>query len=136
LRYFSLISHNVILYHMKGILNELEMTQKEFKEICIISGTDYNINANGKKNDILLPQVVKMFRKFRKSENADFYEWLSDNCNYSLDSDLLKKINEMFDLNENHYDLDVFKKIKISNGPSKYEEIKEIMKLEGFIFVD
>jgi flap endonuclease-1 len=138
LRYFSLISHNVILYHMKGILNELEMTQQDFKEICIISGTDYNINADGKNDEILLPQVMKSFRKFKKAEtnNVDFYDWLLKNTNFDLDLELLKKINQMFDLNNEHFDLDNFKKIKIVNGPSRQEKIQDIMKDEGFIFMN
>ena len=47
LRYFSLMNHTAVLYYMKGILEELEMTQTNFKEICVLSGTDYNINADG-----------------------------------------------------------------------------------------
>ena len=35
LRYFSLISHTAVLYYMKGILEELDMTQTDFKEICV-----------------------------------------------------------------------------------------------------
>lgn len=136
LRYFSLISHNVILYHMKGILNELDMSQKNFKEICIISGTDYNINANGKNNDIQLPQIMKLFRKFKKTDNINFYDWLLSNTNYILDLDLLNRINNMFDLTDNHFDLDIFKKIKIVNGPTRQEIIENIMKGEGFIFMD
>jgi len=136
LRYFSLITHNVILYHMKGILNELDMSQKNFKEVCIISGTDYNINANGKKSDIHLPQVIKIFRKYKKTNQEDFYDWLLSNSNYILDLDLLKKINQMFNLNDNHFDLEIFKKIKIVNGPSRQETIQNIMKNEGFIFME
>lgn len=144
LRYFSLVSHNVVLYYMKGILNEINMTHKEFKEICIISGTDYNTNANGKNNDIHLLQVIKLFKKYKNQENVNenknkqktFYDWLYENSHYEPDIDLLEKINKMFDLTENHFDLDVFKKIKIANGPTKDEQIKEIMKPEGFMFAD
>ena len=58
LRYISLNKHTVVLYYMKGILNQLDMTQKEFREICVLSGTDYNINVNSnlktidKNNDV------------------------------------------------------------------------------------
>jgi 5'-3' exonuclease len=136
LRYFSLITHNVILYHMKGILNELGMSQKEFKEVCIISGTDYNINANGKNHDIQLPQIIKLFRKFKKTEKDYFYDWLLSDSNYIIDLELLKKINNMFDLSDNHVDLDIFKKIKIVNGPTRQKKIEDIMKTEGFIFME
>lgn len=138
LRYFSLISHNVVLYYMKGILNEIDMSYKDFKEVCVISGTDYNINANGKKSDVNLIQAIKLFKKYKNShtENLHFYDWLHKNSHYEPDIELLEKINKMFDLTENHFDLDIFKKIKIANGPSIDEKIQEIMKPEGFIFAD
>jgi flap endonuclease-1 len=40
LRYLSLMNHTVVLYHTKNILKDLSMTQKEFCEMCILSGTD------------------------------------------------------------------------------------------------
>jgi flap endonuclease-1 len=142
LRYFSLVSHNAVLYYMKGILNEISMTHKEFKEVCILSGTDYNINSNGKNNDMHLLQVIKLFKKYKNQVNTngnkekDFYGWLYDNSHCEPDIELLEKINKMFDLSDNHFDLDIFKKIKIVNGPTKDAQIKEIMKPEGFIFAD
>lgn len=142
LRYFSLVSHNVVLYYMKGILNEINMTHKEFKEICILSGTDYNIHANGKNNDLHLLQVIKLFKKYKTQDSIngnkekEFYDWLQKNSHCEPDIELLEKINKMFDLTENHFDLDIFKRIKIANGPTIDEQIKEIMKPEGFIFAD
>ena len=65
LRYFSLIGHTVVLYYTKGILEELDMTQKEFKEVCILSGTDYNIDADGNNEKVNLTQTFKYFRKFK-----------------------------------------------------------------------
>ena len=44
LRYLSLINNTVIIYHLHSILNDIELTFNEFKEICVISGTDYNYN--------------------------------------------------------------------------------------------
>ena len=46
LRYFSLINHTIVLYNMKAILEDLSMSQTEFKEACVLSGTDYNVHAN------------------------------------------------------------------------------------------
>ena len=138
LRYFSLINHTAVLYYMKGILEELDLTQKEFKEICILSGTDYNINANGKNDNISLQYTLKLFRKFKLSYNEkdNFYNWLLKNTDILLDIDLLIKINCMFNINDNHNNLDVFKKLKIMNGPVIYDCIKNIMKEEGFIFIN
>lgn len=135
LRYFSLISHTAVLYYMKGILQEIKMTQDEFKEICILSGTDYNLHANGDNSKVNLNQTLKQFRKFKSLEISNtFYQWLQDNTDYISDIELLKKINSMFNLKENHDNLDAFKEIKIINGPIRQDEIESIMQEEDFIF--
>ena len=135
LRYFSLIGHTVVLYYTKGILEELDMTQKEFKEVCILSGTDYNIDADGNNEKVNLTQTFKYFRKFKiNNPTDDFYEWLSVNTEYISDIELLKNINTMFNLDANHENLALFNKIKIEKGPIKQNEIENIMKEEDFIF--
>lgn len=136
LRYFSLIGHTAVLYYMKGILEELNMTQKEFKEICVLSGTDYNINADGNNDKVNFNITLKYFRKYQNSKsNLEFYDWLNDNTDYISDKDLLQKINNMFDVDLN-YNIEAFKNIKIYNGPIIQNDIKHIMKEEDFIFID
>ena len=139
LRYFSLIGHTAVLYYMKGILEETKMTQKEFKEICVLSGTDYNINAEGisKDDKITLNITLKYFRKYKDSKsNLSFYEWLIEKTSYITDIELLEKINNMFDVKMNKNIIETFKNIKIINGPIIDNEIKSIMKDEDFIFID
>jgi len=136
LRYFSLIGHTAVLYYMKGILEELNMSQKEFKEICILSGTDYNINADGNNDKVNFHLTLKYFRKYQNSKsNLEFYHWLNENSDYISDKELLLKINNMFDVDLN-YNIESFKNIKICNGPIIHNEIKDIMKEEDFIFID
>ena len=147
LRYFSLMNHSVVLYHMKGILDELSLNQKEFREICILSGTDYNINANtsaGGKGDNKnsLSNTLKLLGKYKASNSSNsnslsFYDWIITNSEYITDLDLLNKINQMFDLSTDlrSNQLDVFNRIKIINGPIIVESIQDIMREEGFIFM-
>jgi len=146
LRYFSLMNHGVVLYYMKGILEELTLNQKEFREICILSGTDYNINANAnirsdnKNNSVSLHNTLKLFGKYKdkvscKPNSISFYDWLQTNTEYISDLDLLEKINKMFDLATEHNKLDAFNNIKIINGPIIDEYIQDIMRDEGFIFM-
>jgi flap endonuclease-1 len=142
LRYFSLMNHTAVLYYTRGILDELDMTQNEFKQICILSGTDYNINADRNKENIHLYQTIKYFRKFKETQQQQqqqqqphFYEWLNSHTNYITDIDLLYKINEMFNLEQNHQPLNIFKEIKIINGPVRQDEIETIMEEEDFIFI-
>jgi len=134
LRYFSLIAHTVVLYYTKGIYNELNMTQKEFKEICVLSRTDYNINANGNNDIVSLRLMIKHFKKFKDSKETNFYNWLINNTEYINDIELLNKINNMFNLECEHNKLEIFKNIKVVNGPIRQDDIENIMKEEDFIF--
>ena len=149
LRYFSLFNQTVVLYYTKGILEQLCMTQKEFREICVLSGTDYNINANTNKenskyNDmsLSLPNTIKLFRKYKEHMNENtktlsFYDWLNNSektADYITDLDLLYKINNMFQISDEITDL--FKNIKIVNGSVQKEIVREIMKEDGFMFID
>ena len=136
LRYLSLLDHTVVLYYMKGILTELDMTQTDFKEICVLSGTDYNINADKNNDNINLKQTLKYFRKFKNSNdpNNNFYNWLLKNSDYISDIELLHNINNIFTLDVKHENLYAFNNIKIVNGPIKQNEVEDIMKEADFIF--
>jgi hypothetical protein len=133
LRYFSLIGHTAVLYYTKGILDELQMTQQEFKEICILSGTDYNIKTL--ENNVSLKVTIKHFKHFKETNITDksFYEWLIDNTNYIADLDLLVKINNIFNLDTNKK-ISVFNNALIVNGPIRQNDIESIMVEEDFIF--
>jgi flap endonuclease-1 len=135
IRYLSLLNHTAVIYDMKGILNNLGINQKELREICVLSGTDYNIES-GDSNANTLNNILKYFKKYHKSKSTiDFYDWLiSNNEDIITDYDLLKNIYDMFDLSINHYDIKIFEKIKIINGPIIREEIKNILKTDGFLF--
>lgn len=64
----------------------------------------------------------------------EFYDWLLEKTNYIQDYELLKRINEIFNLNYTNEQVKHFEKIKITNGQIIYAEIKEILKKDGFIF--
>lgn len=143
LRYFNLINQSIVLYYTKGILETLNMSQKEFREICVLSGTDYNINANTSKNtdtnSLTIYDTIKLFRKYQEQTqpqknniNISFYDWLKNNeknlnKDYITDFDLLLNINNMFIISGELY-ANLFKNIKIANGPMQKELIKDIMK--------
>ena len=128
LRYLSLMNHTVVLYKTKEILDELGLTQKEFREICVLSGTDYNVT----KESGNLYSVLKVFKKYHKASTTDFYSWLREN-EYDYDYETLREINEMFEVSSE--DFGDFEKKKISNGIYQKEQIRGILKEDGFIFV-
>ena len=142
-RYISLLNHTAVLYDVKGILENLDITQRELREICILSGTDYNSMNDESKNAPNLYSTLKLFKKYFKERklgkihiDTQFYDWLQENTEYIQDIELLKKIYLMFDLNNknNINNIQVFENIKIMNGFIYKEEIIEILKNDGFIF--
>jgi flap endonuclease-1 len=74
IRYLSLLNHTAVLYNMESILKTLNVNQEEFKEICVLSGTDYNIHKDihkdihkGKKEEVSSqPQIYKILNSFRE----------------------------------------------------------------------
>ncbi len=131
LRYLSLFKKNVVLYDMKGILEEINLSMDEFKQICIISGTDYNID-NEKIN---LFQSLKYFKKYKKSKEENFFIWLENHTNYIENIYDLYNITHMFDLT--HMDeYKNYEQLKIINGPVNLSNLKTVMEKEDFIFID
>jgi flap endonuclease-1 len=135
LRYMSLMKHTFVCYDMKGVLDELDVSQKEFREICIISGTDYN-SCNSKKTDCSLHSTFKFFKKYKKMHTGSlsFYDWLLENSNYIQDYEMLIKLCDVFDLSDYSYNVKLFEKIKIVNGPIQKKEFRKILENDGFIF--
>lgn len=139
LRYLSLLNKTVVLYDTKDILNSLGITQKELREICVISGTDYNYNENktddNSKKGSTLYKTLAYFKKYHKENSEmEFYKWLKENTDYIQDYENLLNIYNLFELNQEHTNLKIFENIKIVNGPIIKEDIRNIIKIEGFIF--
>ena len=138
IRYLSLLNHTVVLYDLKGILTELQLNQTQLREICILSGTDYNIkveNDDNKKSNNLYT-TLKYFNKYKKENQSEsFYDWLLSNTSYIENINLLKSINKIFDLSKNYNNLQIFENIKIINGLIDKIKIKEILKKDGFYFM-
>lgn len=134
IRYLSLLHHTAVIYDVKGILVNLGITQKELREICVLSGTDYNLECDDERNT--LTSTLKYFKKYHKSQSkSGFYAWLNEHYTCVIkDYELLTKIYDMFDLSQNHYNIKLFEKIKIVNGPIMKDDIKNILKTDGFLF--
>jgi flap endonuclease-1 len=140
IRYFSLLNHSAVLYDLKGILENLGITQRELREICILSGTDYN-SLNDENKTLNLHATLKLFKKYLKErkkneniENIGFYEWLKKNTSYIDNYELLLKIYDMFDFNNNHENMQIYEAIRVVNGPILKDDIKAILKTDGFIY--
>lgn len=93
LRNFNLEKATMTLYSMMDILKNLKMTQNEFRDICLLSGTDYN------RTKYTIYTGMSMFYKYMKKRrsNLSFYDWLVFTKNLSLDErHTLVEMRKMF----------------------------------------
>ena len=138
IRYLSLMNRSAVLYDTKEILNELTITQKQLRHICILSGTDYNIEVNSNNNKTYnLYENMKYFKKYcNENSELEFCEWLDKDEKYLIDTKILMKINDIFDVHNTNYHFNIckFENIKITNCAIQRKELVEILKRDGFIF--
>jgi len=130
LRYLSLLNESMVLYNLSEILKELEISLNDFRQICVLSGTDYNNNNIG----IDLYKSVEFYKSYKndeKNNNIDFYTWIDNNMNGIVNIIELYLINNMFLLDNVN-----LKQYKINRTLIDKDNIKEIMKQDGFIFVN
>jgi hypothetical protein len=79
------------------------MTLKDFKIMCILSGTDYNINYN--RNSIF--KIYKNYLLYKKKyNNNNFLEWITkQNNNYNINE--VYNTLELFYVNRNIKNYDI-----------------------------
>jgi len=126
LRNINLQEATVVLYDLKEILRELELSFNEFKEICIVSGTDYNRSSH-----INLHKTLKYFVRYKKSNINGFYQWLQLKTNYITNIESLQKIFKMFDLSNI-----ILPKLRLENTSVDSATLKALLIPEGFIFMN
>jgi hypothetical protein len=136
LRYLSLMNETMVMYDLDKILQDIKLTLTEFKEVCILAGTDYNYNSG---NDMTLHQTLGYFKQYKRfletepKSKTDFYSWLD--AKYSC----IKNIYELYNIfhmfrsdNTNIQGLITGKLVQKMDIVA----IKKIMEPAGFIFVD
>jgi len=128
LRYLSLLNHTAVLYDMEKILCELGLTQEQFREICVLSGTDYNSSTTH-----CLEKLLDLYKKFLNlpDNKKTFYEWMALDCQTTL-----QPINDLFNLNENKDNLSEFiGNLEDNSGKKCEKRMRAILEEDGFLFV-
>ena len=105
------------------------MTQEEFTNICVISGTDYNFTSS---KHCSLQKTVQYYKKYKSQDlETDFYKWLLYNTNYIVNYNILISTYKMFDVSNVLYSIEILKNNKkISKG-----KLKEFLEKYNFIFM-
>jgi hypothetical protein len=86
-----------IIHDTRAMMADLRMTHATFKDVTVVSGTDYSIDA-----DTSLPESLHHFYKYKNEfiagrTRAHFYDWLAANTAYIKDASTLKRVHAMFD---------------------------------------
>ena len=137
LRNLSLMNHTITLYKTENILSELKLSEKEFREIMTISGTDYNLHSDTSLSETL--KWYEEYKKYKKKQNEkklkyyEFYVWLIKNTKYIKNFRELLNVYQIF-CGKNYYLYENmnFKILNKTNPDMK--KIHEIMENEGFVF--
>lgn len=145
LRHINLFDQTATLYDMHKILNILGLNMTEFRQICVISGTDYNcgsIQGHNLRNALnLFKQYKKCIQDAEKNDDVfapDFYTWLHHNCNnfnhrVHFDYDTTMAVYNMFDTST------MFNCVPelVSSAKRKRNDelLHEVMTHENFIFI-
>lgn len=136
IRNLSLMKHTVLLYDTHSILNDLNMNEKIFCEIMMLSGTDYNTSDNTS-----LFETLRLYKEYNKSKleneinnkpSFEFYIWLLKTTNYIKDFKQLMNVYRIFQGQRFHeYDTHTYDK---TPGSPDFDTINTLMKDDGFIF--
>ena len=137
LRHVSLVNHTGILYDTQCIFDDLNITYESFRDIAILSGTDYNIHQK-----IHLFEIMKWYNVFVRNpvdNGIHFYDWLSENTSMCIESDRLDKIRQMFNLDEfkrtNESYIQQFESMTFRNREINKPALVNVLQTDGFIFV-
>jgi hypothetical protein len=141
IRYFSLLNHTIVLYNTSSILQELSMTQKEFSEVCILSGTDYNLSNHSRQvvagHGSLLHDSVWLFNQYRQQCYTDgFYDWLLKEKLIGTEEYVsLNHIYQMF-VHETSECVNIVDNIKLKpdNLLVCKDKLRSILEDDGFIY--
>jgi hypothetical protein len=129
------MNQTVMLYDTHAILTDLDMSETEFREIIMLSGTDYNANTNTSLYETL--HWHEEYCKYKDDNNnprLGFYIWLLKNTNYITDYNGLIKVYRLFQgRRESEYDNMNFK--PNANSVRDIDAMRNLMKDEGFIFL-
>ena len=142
LRNLSMLNHEVYMYDTVSIMEELGIPLKEFREIVVLSGTDYELNE--KSSNINIRKAFDLHKQYKESlitdpekdedKHKDFYEWLTEMKGIKTVD--LYKIAEILNIDTHAKVLEEFiKAYELEKPKFSVSTIKQIMSQYKFIFI-
>ena len=141
LRNLSLLNSTIVIYDLSCILQKLNMNLVEFKQVCILAGTDYNYNKCSTMTIVTAIQLIENYKNdvininssIINNDNDNFYNWLIASHNSEVDVSLLHATIELF--NVSTMDIRILLETNpIINKTTKKEPLHKFLDNYNFIF--
>lgn len=135
IKYMSLLNRTCVHYHLPTILQGLNLTFDEFQKLCILSGTDYNIN-----NNFTIYNIYILFDIYQKEEIKNINIFLNK---FLITEEVKNKFQQILDmmsfkLTDNIMfiidNIIIQNKVITDNELRKNIDILDILSKNGFIF--
>ena len=138
LRHMSLVNHDAILYNTESIMEDLNIDEISFRDILILSGTDYNMHDTVKLSD-LFRMYHQLYCEITYFGKPSFSEWAKRNMYIKVDQEKIDKVRTMFSVDEYIRQNRELLKSLMDSIPFQKKEIqmeilKEVMREDGFLF--
>ena len=126
LRYLSLLKSSVVLYDLRGIISTLKLQFNEFRDICVLAGTDYNLLSDDSMD---LNRALKLYARYSKNRKSESYiEWIVKN-QYINDPDSFARVTKMFDTQEV-----IINKGCMTSSVYDKQQLRSLLSNYGFVF--
>ncbi len=131
LRHFSMVKHSVLMYDLPEILRQLGLNLREFRQILVLSGTDYN-----KDESASLFDVLKWFDAYKADtlmieKDVVFYDWIK-----GIQLEQARKIYKMFVLTDKEVAAQSANyEGVIKNRDIERDQLIKVLAKDGFLFV-
>jgi len=160
IRNLNLMTHEIYMYDTHSILSDLQLSFQEFREIIVLSGTDYELPESTensttdviKFSNISIKKAFEYYKQYKSIEPVEmrfieilqndvdigentFYDWLHNKG--IIQKQTMQKISSMFDNSNYASEMNEFidKNTPTEKPKMNVSTIKTIMQKYHFIFV-
>jgi flap endonuclease-1 len=143
LRHFSLTHKNMLMYDLNKILIDLDMSISDFRQVMILSGTDYNV-----QNNLSIDEIMQFYNEYKSISNKQdnvlqdqnvinngFYDWLLSIYLHPINFDELNNIFDLFCLSDEEILYDVSNINIVFKETFDINKLREIISNDGFVFL-
>ena len=132
LRHLSLFNHTVVMYDYSEILDELDISKNDFRDILLLSNNDYNSADNSNIYDMIKYHNSYRTTLYNDDNQLDFANWYASQMD-NFDKQEYVKSSKCFHIDKN-INVDVMN-ILCRFDEIDDEKLQEILKRHNFIFV-